>query len=134
MVEFDNLYGSRFLTAGDLKAPVTARIEKIEVETFTRDGQRSRPKAVVYFEGTSRPVVLNQTNATSLARAFGKDFTAWIGRDVEVRPETTTYGGKIVPALRLYPAPPTKIGAKPPPTQDEQKPRLEDAMSDKIPW
>jgi hypothetical protein len=80
----------------------------------------------MYFKGGIKPLVVNKTNATTLARAFGKDFEDWVGRRVEIRPETTMYGGKIVPAIRLYPAPPPK--------QDEPKPRLDDAMSDQIPW
>jgi hypothetical protein len=121
MPEFEDLYGSRFLTAADLKGPVNAFIERIEEESFTRDGKASRPKAVIYFRGARKPVVCNKTNANVLAHAFGKSFEEWIGKCVTVRPETTTFNGKVVPALRLYPVPATQIGATAPP-KPEPKP------------
>jgi hypothetical protein len=90
MSDFEDLYGSRFLAAADLNGPVVAVVERIEKEVFERDGKGSRPKAVVYFKGASKPVVLNKTNATTLAEVFGKEFGDWIGKHVEIRPENTT--------------------------------------------
>jgi hypothetical protein len=132
MPEFNHLYGSRFLTAADLKGSVNAVIERIEEETFMRDGKASRPKAVIHFRGASKPVVCNKTNANVLAAAFGKSFDDWIGKCVTVRPETTPFNGKVVPALRLYPAP-VKTETAPLP-EPELKPTSKDEMHDGIPW
>ena len=45
MNSYDGLYGSRFLAATDLKAPVNAVIERIEQETFARDGGPAQKKS-----------------------------------------------------------------------------------------
>ena len=42
MTEFDDIYGSRFLAATDVKAPVSATIERVSYEPFTRPGEPTR--------------------------------------------------------------------------------------------
>ena len=81
--DFDDLYGSKYLTAGDLhgKQP-RHRIGKVDVsELKEKDGSTKR-KFVAYLEGVEKPLVLNKTNATKLAGAYGKDRSAWVGTTV----------------------------------------------------
>jgi hypothetical protein len=133
MADYDDLYGSRFLGAADLKGPAKATIDRVEEEVFSRDGKSVRAKAVLYFRGASKPIVLNKTNASTLAHAYGKDFSDWPGKMVEVRPETTTFNGKVVAALRLYPISATKIEANSQ-IKHEQKQSLKTEINDEIPW
>jgi hypothetical protein len=123
--EFDDIYGSRFLAATDLKGAVTATIERIEYEQFTRPNQPTRTKAVAYFRNGKKGMVINKTNAATMASAFGKKFPDWVGKRVTIKPETTTFAGKPTQGLRLYPAANGQIAAPPPPQDD---------MDDKIPW
>jgi hypothetical protein len=143
MSEFDDLYGGKYLNATELNGSVIATIEKIEEETFAKEGQKARPKKVLLFKGASKGVVLNKTNATVLAAAFGTDFTRWIGKPVKVAPESTSFGGKIVPAIRLYPAPAPKIETKPQPKPEPKsepkpeprsEPNSDEDLNDAIPW
>jgi len=107
-------------------------IERIEQETFARDGGPARKKAVLYFRNKTKGVVCNKTNAITLGSAFGKHFSAWIGKSVTIAPENTTFSGKVVKALRLYPAAQSNAALAPPnkpleaPAQDEK--------SDEVPW
>ena len=117
MSTFEDLYGSRFLAAADLKAPVTAVIDRIEQETFTRDNGPSKRKAVIFVRGGTKGIVCNKTNAITLGDAFGKDFSAWVGKTVTITPENTTFGGKLVKALRLYPAQAAMPPPAPPPDE-----------------
>src|SRR5262245_17621948 len=104
MSTFDDLYSGRFLAASDLKGPVTATIERIEEETFEQTGKPARRKAVLYFRKARKPVILNKTNAITLAAAFGKDFRNWPGKDVLINPEPVLFAGKSTQGIRLYPA------------------------------
>lgn len=99
-LNYDDLYGSRFLAAADLKAPVDVIIDRVEHETFERDG---RTKAVVYFKGKTKGMVLNKTNAEALSGSFGKEFSDWSGKSITLRPESVMFSGKSVKALRAYP-------------------------------
>jgi hypothetical protein len=126
MSDYDELYGGRFMATADVKAPRTATIDRIDQETFNG---ASRPKAVIYLIGAPKGIVLNKTNATTLARAFGKNFQHWIGKPVTVKAEPTQYQGKPTVGLRLYPAatPAAKSPAPPAPEESEE-------FNDEIPW
>jgi hypothetical protein len=102
--DFDDLYGSRFLSGTDLMKPDTATIQTVSTENFAKFGEASKIKAVLYFEKRTKGVVLNKTNATNLAHAFGKSMQKWVGKRVTLRREAVNYGGKTVAGIRVYPA------------------------------
>jgi len=106
--DFDDLYGSTYLTAGDLHSEQPRRkIGKVDlVELKEKDGTAKR-KFLVYLEGTEKPLVLNKTNATKLAAAYGKDRSKWIGVGVELYAEMTGLGKE---GVRLRPLKPTAPG------------------------
>jgi hypothetical protein len=135
--DYDDIYGSRFLAATDLKGPITVTVDRIEYEQFTRPGEPTRTKAVAYFKGGKKGMVINKTNAANLAAAFGKPFTGWVGKRVMLRVEQTMFAGKPTHGLRIYPAngggavPPPPVAPQPPP---QQAPPLRDELNDEIPW
>ena len=100
--DFDDLYGSNFLAATDLKKPITAIVEQVEQQDFARQGERRKMKAVLHVRGIKKPIVVNKTNALTLAAAFGKDFDDWIDQRVTIKAEPTTFGGKPTKGIRLY--------------------------------
>jgi hypothetical protein len=51
----------------------------------------------------AKPIVVNKTNALNLSEQYGKDFEEWVGKGVTVKAEPTTFAGKRVMGLRLYP-------------------------------
>jgi hypothetical protein len=106
-------------------------IERIEQETFARDGGPARKKAVLYLKNKTKGVVCNKTNAITLGSAFGKNFSAWVGENITIKPENTTFSGKVVKALRLYPA--QNNAVLDPPNESPETP-VHNEMNDEIPW
>jgi hypothetical protein len=102
--DFDDIYGSRYLAASDVKKPFTAAIEAVDKLDFARQGEHQKMKVVLTLKGQHKPVVINKTNALNLSEAFGKDFDDWTGKRVTVKAERTQFGGKPVMGLRLYSA------------------------------
>jgi hypothetical protein len=102
--DFDDLYGSNYLAATDLKKSITSVIEQVHQEDFARQGERRKIKAVLHVRGIKKPIVVNKTNAITLATKFGKDFDEWIDQRIVIKAEDTTFGGRPTKGLRLYPA------------------------------
>ena len=71
-------------------------------ELKEKDGSTKR-KYLVYFEGVEKALVLNKTNAQKLAAAFGKDYSKWIGLEVELYAEMTGLGKEGVRVRPLKP-------------------------------
>ena len=101
--DYDSMYGSKYLAATELKGPTKVTIDHVDRVTFDKPGEAKRTKAVLYFVGAKKAMVLNKTNADALAAAYGRDFDDWLGKKVTIKAEHTTFGGKRVPCLRLYP-------------------------------
>jgi hypothetical protein len=102
---FDDIYGSKYFSVTDLhgKQP-RLKIGKVDVaELKDKDGSTKR-KFIVYFDGVEKPLVLNKTNATKLAVAYGKDRSKWIGVTVDLYAEMTSLGKE---GVRLRPLKPT---------------------------
>jgi hypothetical protein len=129
---FDDLYGSKYFAATDLQGEaLRCRLGKVDVaELRENDGSKKR-KFVAYLEGVEKPLVLNKTNATRLASAFGKDRSKWIGLWVELYAEMTGLGKEGV-RLRVLAPPATARAMMPPEPPPHDGTGIED-MSDRIP-
>jgi hypothetical protein len=71
--DFNNMYGTRFLSADDVKKPTRTMITAVDREIFDRPDGRSEAKATLTFnfKDFTKPMVCNKTNAASLANSFG---------------------------------------------------------------
>jgi hypothetical protein len=125
--DFDELYGSKYLSVSDLKGQRPRRtIGKVEIaELKNRDGSTQR-KFVLFLEGEDKSLPLNKTNATKLAMAFGKESSEWIGARIELYSEMTTLGKE---GVRLTPL---RTVAKP---SASKPPAIEpDDLDDEVPF
>jgi hypothetical protein len=115
-----DVFPSRFIKAadiGDNEVPVT--VSKVEMEDVGDD-----TKAVAYFVGKQKGLVLNRTNWDRISLAAGTDETSeWPGVSIVLFTEPVTFNGKTGPAIRVKavkrrtasqdprPAPPNPGGA-----------------------
>jgi hypothetical protein len=103
--DFESVYGSKFLSAGEIVAVGSkkrAKIAKVDMADLRQDGSSgTRRRFILFFEGVDKGMVLNQTNASALKDALGKNPTKWVGADVVLTVEQVAFGNKRVPGLRL---------------------------------
>jgi hypothetical protein len=120
MTDYSDFYGGRFLKTEDVQKPFKGVVERVTGEKM----QDGRLRAVVYFEGREKGVVLNATRHKFIVGlAKSKDSTDWVGLTVGVR--TTDFGGKDVGCI-VFEAPPKSAQKK----TEEAK----EALNDEIPW
>jgi hypothetical protein len=102
--DFDAVFGSKFLSASDIKAvggKKRAKISKVEMAELRQDSGGTRRKFVIRFDGMDKGMVLNQTNAGILKDALGKNPARWAGAEVGILVEQVAFGNKRVDGLRL---------------------------------
>jgi hypothetical protein len=91
--EFDDLYGSKYLSVADLKGgEPRLKIGKVEVADLRDKTGTTKRRYVTFFEGIEKGLVINITNAKKLAEAYGKQSAKWIGQIVELYSEDTSLG------------------------------------------
>lgn len=115
----NEVFPSNYLKAADLQnREVPVVIDRVEMEQLGND-----QKAILYFTGKQKGVVLNKTNAMNIAGAYGDDTDDWSGKPVVLFSVWTDFQGKSVQAIRIRPG-----GAKPAPKPQPQHDDLNDSV------
>lgn len=96
------MFPSKYLGAADCKGrDVTVTIAKVQVDELQMVGGKKQNKPVLYFEKTEKMMVLNKTNAKSIALLHGPEMKAWAGKSITVYPTTTRCGRDTVDCVRV---------------------------------
>jgi len=100
MTNVNDIYQSNYLTATDLqgKEP-TVTITEVQIAKMN-DGQA---KLCIHVNNRPKGIVLNKTNAKSIATLYGDESSRWIGRKIKLVTVWTDYQGKPVQAIRVVP-------------------------------
>ena len=100
MTTINELFPSRFLKASDLKGQRrTVTIAKITREEV---GKGKEKKAVVYFAGVKKGLILNKTNATKIAKVVGSEaIDQWVGKKITLFSAEVEFAGDLMPAIRV---------------------------------
>jgi hypothetical protein len=104
--DFLDMYSSNWLSPDDIKKPFTTTIESWERQTFKGPNGGDKDKIVLGLKNVKKLAVLNKTNALNLASEYGKSPNRWIGMQVLVKTEMTSYAGKPTKGVRMYPVDP----------------------------
>jgi hypothetical protein len=114
MANINDVYKSTgsSLVAADLKGnTVELEISAEETKTFERDGGGKDHKIILSFVGKEKTLVVNKTNAATIAEMHGSDSEGWVGKKIKVYPTKVDFSGKMVDAIRvLLPPPPEASG------------------------
>ncbi|HLE35670.1 MAG TPA: hypothetical protein VI699_00835 [Candidatus Acidoferrales bacterium] len=104
-------FPSKWLKADDLEGDMNLTIKGVEQEMLD-DG----PKPVVSFREIEKGLVLNKTNARTIAKLYGVETGAWAGKTITIFPTQVDYRGEQVAAIRVRVAAPPVNGTKAIPT------------------
>ena len=111
----DDAFPSKYVSTPDLKGrSIVLTIERIVQETL---GDHD-VKPIVYFLGMDKGWVLNMTNWNTLEILHGPDTDGWIGKQIELYPDTVDFKGDRVPCIRsraptVAPAAPVQAAVAP---------------------
>ena len=116
MVKVSDAFPSRYLKAADLNdRQIKLIISHVEIEDIGDDNK----KPVLYFTKAKKGLVLNKTNAKTIATAYGDDMDRWDTHEVILFPAIVDFRGDQVEAIRVRIAKPI---AQPAPKQQTENP------------
>jgi hypothetical protein len=112
MPTLNEMHPSKFLKADDLdQEDLVVVMKKIEMETVGQGAEREE-KWVLYFKGQDKGLVLNKTNAKTIAGLYGNDTDGWMGKQITLFPTQVDLRGEQVDAIRVRNKPPKVKGEK----------------------
>lgn len=99
-MNINQAFPSKYLAAADLQGrEPTVMMNNI---TYEKVGDDNKP--VLYFQNKEKGLVLNKTNAMTIASMYGPETDGWFGKPVTLIAVWTDYQGKAVQAIRIKPA------------------------------
>ena len=130
-MDINAAFPSNYMKAADLRGQTRqATIESVAMEPLG-DGQ---PKPLVRFRGLPVGLILNRTNGTIIAAAFGPETNNWIGRTIELFPDQVPFRGQVVPAIRVRITAPAAPPSPEPAPVETQPPSLPPTPQAAIPF
>ena len=112
-------FPSQYLKAADLQGQtIRIKISHVAMEDIGGD-----QKPILYFADTEKGMVLNKTNANSIAGVHGDDTDNWHGHTIDLYEAQVDFQGKSMPAIRVkaaraqHQSPPGHLG-RPAPRQE----------------
>jgi len=106
-MKLSKAFPSQWLKAADLQGKTWQLvIREIKMEDVSGEGSDKEDKPIVYFKtaddkNLKKGLVLNKTNGTALAVAYGDETDEWIGCPIELFTMQVQYQGQMVPAIRV---------------------------------
>jgi hypothetical protein len=101
MPSFKSAFPSKYLKAQDCAETPTLTIKKVAFEDVGQGADVKR-KLVASFVERDQRLVLNVTNATTIAELLGsEDYDTWGGRRIKLIASRTTYQGKATACVRI---------------------------------
>ncbi len=98
MVKVTEVYtAANYLNANDIAKPINTTIAGVTVESM-KDGKK---KIVVVLAGLEKSLVLNKTNAKTLAQKFGEDTNDWAGKEISLAAVPVEFQGAMTKGLRI---------------------------------
>lgn len=99
-MKMSEAFPTKYVSAADLQGrEVEVTIANVVMEAMDTNTGEHKPCA--YFHGTPKGLVLNKTNANTIADAYGDDTDQWIGHPITLFPSMTDFAGKQVACIRV---------------------------------
>jgi hypothetical protein len=100
----DGIYGSQMMSGSELgDRKIRAKISDVRKETLQgrNPGEAARTKVVLDLAGQDKRLALNATNFNYLRDALGRNPQKWVGAEIGIRAEDTSFGGRQMKGLRV---------------------------------
>lgn len=135
-MNINEAFPSKYLKSQDIgNHRPTVVISEVAIEEVGIENDKSE-KPVVYFEGKDKGLVLNKTNANTIAGMYGSDTDAWKGQSVTLCTAEVPYKGKMTLSIRVSSIKPLKGASGKPADATKTQNQTEPAVGedDEIPF
>ena len=121
------LYPTQFLASEEFSdKDVTLTIKAVRIENLRMVDGGTEDKPILEFKKTDKKLVLNKTNAVTIAGMYGNKAEKWVGKSITLFPTECQAFGKTVDCIRIRSSKPK---SKPAPASSPG----EDAKSEPVP-
>lgn len=100
------LFQSDYVAAVEFKGrDVALTIAGVKIEELKMAGGKKDRKPTLSFRETKKRLILNKTNAATIANIYGTKAEDWVGKRITLFPTITSCGAEMVDCVRIRPGP-----------------------------
>lgn len=100
-MKVSTLYPSKYAKAADLNGKaVTLTMRRVVIEEMGHGDKREK-KPVLYFDKATKGVILNRTNAVTIANLYGDETDEWAGHRITIEPARVRAFGATHDVIRV---------------------------------
>lgn len=96
-MDINAAFPSKYVKSSDLQG----REVKINISRVAMEKVGDGMKAVLYFVGKEKGMVLNKTNSNVILKAYGTETDGWINKPIILFAQMVEYQGDLVNGIRL---------------------------------
>lgn len=102
-MHISSLSESKYLKKEDVQPPVTVQITGVSKEDLSQENDPPEFKYVLHFNGPTKPMVLNVTNAQLIAHVLQSEETDdWIHKEITLYNDpSVSFAGKLTGGIRV---------------------------------
>lgn len=103
MTHWKKNFDYRFLSGDELNGEITVTIERVVNEEVFNPSSNSKETALaLYFKGAKKGIVLNKTNAKTIAKVVGSPMIEeWVGKKIIIYPKAGKFFGEQMQVVRV---------------------------------
>lgn len=107
MANIHDMFPSIYISAYDLRGKhVTLTIKRVVPEEVERQDRKTKRMGkvtayIVYFEKARKGLLLNKTNAKTVAKLYGDESDGWVGHPITLFPTVVQAFGEQADAVRV---------------------------------
>lgn len=105
--DWRGMFDREYLGAWDLPRDATVVISEVKVGIL-QQGTKKDKKPIIFFQGKSKGLACNKTNAKIIAKLYGNDTRKWIGEPITLYATKTQFGSETVDCIRVRPSKPVR--------------------------
>jgi hypothetical protein len=101
-MKMSDIFPSKYVKAADLNGrTVTLVIKELRIEDMQNHANERERKPVLYFERATKGLVLNRTNAMTIASLYGDESDNWVGKRISIYATKVRAFGQMQDAIRV---------------------------------
>lgn len=105
MASVNDIRTSKYLKKEDVGVGILVTIKGLNKQNVALDGAEPDEKFILHFDELDKPLVLNSTNAQTIAKITGHEHDiekTWVGTKVVLfNDENVSYAGKVIGGIRV---------------------------------
>ena len=116
-MNLDQMFPSKYLKSGEVEgdADMVLTMSHVASESLKTKSGGDEVKPVLHFTDSDKGMVLNRTNATTIAKLYGDDTGQWSGQKIALFAAVVDAFGEMTTALRVRPVNPANAKRPRPP-------------------